>query len=262
MSRSAFEGLADRYARFRPGYPDEAIRAIWDYALEAEPAGSELVALDVGAGTGISTRALAAAAPPGTRIVGIEPNASMRREAQRGAAGDSRVRYVDGSAEEVPAEAASAFLVLVGQSIQWFDRPAFYRQAARVLEPGGALAIVQNNRDWGTSPMLAAYEDFLEQGNPGYSRFYRAFDLEAELRRLPDFEQVRVRRAGWTRRMPLDDFLGMTTSSTKMAPIIEARGSDAALGQLRARLAPHVDDPGAVAVPYVTEVFLARRAGV
>ena len=69
-----YDRLAEQYSQYRPRYPDQLISHLADMIAEA-PA-SDLV-VDVGAGTGISTRQLRAALPDDIGIVGIEPSLSL-----------------------------------------------------------------------------------------------------------------------------------------------------------------------------------------
>ena len=55
-----FSGLADAYARHRPSYPDEVVRTVILRAMLQRGA----VLVDVGCGTGISSRLFADAACP------------------------------------------------------------------------------------------------------------------------------------------------------------------------------------------------------
>ena len=66
-----FTDKAGNYAKYRPTYPDTAI----DKILEGLASPSQLVAADIGAGTGISARQLA---ERGMNVIAIEPNAAMR----------------------------------------------------------------------------------------------------------------------------------------------------------------------------------------
>src|SRR4051794_6032716 len=70
-----FTRVADLYARCRPDYPAEALDFI------AERCGLTIgsCVVDVGSGTGISSRLLA---QRGFRLIGLEPNADMRRYAE------------------------------------------------------------------------------------------------------------------------------------------------------------------------------------
>lgn len=73
--------------------------------------------MDLGAGTGIFTEALAAR-EEGFEIVAVEPHADMRAVLEkRNLPG---VKVVDGTAEDVPVESGWADAVFVAQ-VRWFD---------------------------------------------------------------------------------------------------------------------------------------------
>src|SRR5262249_21789515 len=136
-------------------------------ATRAAPAGS---VFDVGCGTGIFTRLLAAELPGAFSVTGVEPGADMRATAAARAGDSARLRFIAGKAEALPIEPKSAVLVTAATAAHWFDRPRFYAEVARVLAPSGALAIVQNERRWWDSPGLADYESLLESLVPNYRR--------------------------------------------------------------------------------------------
>lgn len=97
--------------------------------------------VDLGAGTGKLTAAIAAL---GHRVVAVEPLAEMRAQL---AATLPDVSCHAGSAESMPLADASADVVAVAQAFHWFDREPALREIARVLRPGGDLAVVWNVRD-------------------------------------------------------------------------------------------------------------------
>src|SRR5438445_3213772 len=102
-----FAGLADRYAKYRPSYPAAAI----DFILVHCGLGPQSVVVDVGCGTGISSRLLA---ERGVAVIGIEPNTEMRRKAESepappGAPGPS-CREGRAEATNLPANIADAVL--------------------------------------------------------------------------------------------------------------------------------------------------------
>ena len=66
-----FTDKVENYAKYRPSYPE----AVIDKILEGLASPSQLVAADIGAGTGISARQLA---ERGVNVIAIEPNAAMR----------------------------------------------------------------------------------------------------------------------------------------------------------------------------------------
>src|SRR5207248_2014816 len=70
-----FSGLEDRYAKYRPDYP----AAVLDYIMAQCGLSDKASLVDVGCGTGISSRLFAAR---GLRVVGVEPNEAMRARAE------------------------------------------------------------------------------------------------------------------------------------------------------------------------------------
>lgn len=131
-----FADRASDYALFRPSYPPAAIDAV----LEGLPTDRPLVAADIGAGTGISSRPLA---DRGLRVIAVEPNAAMRETA------DPRpgVTFVDGAAESTGLGAASVDLVLCAQAFHWFKPVEALAEFRRIVKPRGRLAFLVNERD-------------------------------------------------------------------------------------------------------------------
>lgn len=249
----AFDKITGYYKSFRPGYPDELVAEI--PRRLGDVGGCPRVALDVGSGTGISTRQLAGVLGPAWVCIGVEPGRAMRQTAIEDGV-DDRVQFVDGSAEALPREDDSTAIVLAAQAAQWFDRTRFYPEAARVLCHGGVIALLQNNRDWRSSPFLDAYEGLLEEVSPGYSRFYRDFDYAEELK-AAGFADVAHSATTWTRPMSSEAFEGMAMSSTKMRAAVEAVGDEVARGRLH-ELFARFHCTQEVAVPYKAEVFTGR----
>jgi SAM-dependent methyltransferase len=129
----SFGPAAERYDRIRPRYPEAAIRWILGDA--------PLTVVDVGAGTGILTRQLAAL---GHRVIPVEPDPGMReRLVAAGGAPEPRA----GSAEEIPLPDASVDAVVAGQAYHWFDPARAHPEIARVLKPGGRFGPLWNDRD-------------------------------------------------------------------------------------------------------------------
>ncbi len=127
----AGEAVAARYARFRPVYQPRMIQQIRETLQIAEPV---CQALDVGCGTGNSTRALAAIA---RHVVGTDAARGMLAAA----APRAGVEYVEARAEQLPFAEETFDLATVSSAFHWFDRRHFLPEAWRVLRPGGWLAI-------------------------------------------------------------------------------------------------------------------------
>lgn len=140
-----FTAHAGAYTAGRPDYPDEALAMLLDGAA---PAGEPIVA-DLGAGTGISARALARA---GARVLAVEPNAAMRAAAEP----DERVSWIDGSAEATTLPAASVDVAVALQAWHWFASAAAWAESRRIVRPGGRIAVLYYERDE-RDPSTAAY---------------------------------------------------------------------------------------------------------
>jgi SAM-dependent methyltransferase len=146
-----FTGLADVYDRHRPAYPDAAIDAL----IRRARLGPASLLVDVGCGTGISSRLIAARGVP---VVGVEPNADMRRraEAEPAPPGAQAPRYQDGRAEATGLPDGVADCVLAAQAFHWFEPDPALREFHRVLKPGGWAALMWNERDE-SDPFAAAF---------------------------------------------------------------------------------------------------------
>jgi ubiquinone/menaquinone biosynthesis C-methylase UbiE len=129
----SFGSVAEVYERARPIYPDDAVRWL------AGTGPHDVV--DLGAGTGKLTRSLVAL---GHRVTAVEPSVEML-EQLRSAVPDAVA--VEGSAESIPLAEASADVVTAAQAFHWFDQLVALREIARVLRPGGRIALVWNARD-------------------------------------------------------------------------------------------------------------------
>ncbi|GAA4915732.1 SAM-dependent methyltransferase [Nonomuraea thailandensis] len=117
---------AERYDRARPSYPDALVERI----VAAAP-GPDV--LDVGCGTGIEARQFQAA---GCTVLGVDPDARMAEVARRGGIA------VEVATFEAWDPAGRSFdAVVAGQSWHWVDPVAGAGKAARVLRPGGRLAL-------------------------------------------------------------------------------------------------------------------------
>jgi SAM-dependent methyltransferase len=156
-SRS-FDLAAEEYEATRPSYPDDV--------LDLLPVASDAVVLDLGAGTGKLTRVLARRY---ARVIAVEPLDGMRAILQRVV---PDVEALPGSAEQIPLGDASVDAVFAAQAFHWFDHERALPEIARVLRPGGILALVWNGPDRSqTSPLPAGYLAYLDELRSERSRF-------------------------------------------------------------------------------------------
>jgi len=134
-----FGRAAEDYERGRPDWPAEALDLV-SRELSLDPS-AEVV--DLAAGTGKLTRVLAERF---ARVVAIEPDDAMR-------ALISGAEALAGTAEAIPLADDSADAVFCGEAFHWFDGAVALAEIARVLRPGGGLALMWNH-DWDFEPEL------------------------------------------------------------------------------------------------------------
>jgi SAM-dependent methyltransferase len=171
--------------------------------------------LEVAAGTGVVTRALAQTLPPVVRIVATDLNLPMIERAQ--AVGTSRtVEWREADAQTLPF-ANSTFDAVVCQFGAMFfpDRARAYAEARRVLRPGGVLLFnvwdrIEENEfaDGVTTALASLFPDdpplFLRRTPHGY------FDTDLIRRDLsgggfaakPDIATVAARSKAATAQIP------------------------------------------------------------
>jgi SAM-dependent methyltransferase len=133
-----FADVAEVYERGRPEYPPAVVGAI--VAELGVPAAGPV--LDLAAGTGKLTRALLSA---GLDVVAVEPQASLRELLAASVGGE---RVLEGLAEAIPLPDRSVAAVTVADAFHWFEQAAALAEIARVLEPGGGLAVLTTVPDW------------------------------------------------------------------------------------------------------------------
>ena len=133
--RLSFGDAADRYDRARPSYPPAAV----GWLVGSSPAR----VLELGAGTGKLTEQVVAL---GHEVVATDADDRMLRLLAARVPG---AHTCSGTAECMPVASRSVDVVVAAQSFHWFDRARALPEIARVLRPGGVLAMVWNVRDEG-----------------------------------------------------------------------------------------------------------------
>ncbi|EOD63888.1 class I SAM-dependent methyltransferase [Amycolatopsis vancoresmycina] len=246
----SFGADVERYDRARPEYPRDLVDRV-----VAESPGADV--LDVGCGTGIEARQFRAA---GCRVLGVDPDARMAAFARRGGID------VEVAAFEDWEPAGRTFdAVVAGQAWHWVDPVAGPAKAARILRPGGLLAVFAHV----FQPPAAVAEAFAAAcrrvlpGSPfaGESRpasdvydvmFTGFADAIAKTGGLgaPD-----RRRFTWERTYTRDewlDFLPTTGGLTRVPPGV--------LAEVLAEVGAAIDGlGGSFVLPYTTLAVVARK---
>jgi len=145
---AAFEARATTYEDGWRGrmHRDIADRTATLAASVATANGGSARVLDVGCGTGLVLRAVAARLPGAEVLAGVDAAAAMIEVARARAAGDpvsgSRLSFEQGMAEQLPFPDESFDLVVSAVSFHhWNDQAAGLAECHRVLAPGGRLVL-------------------------------------------------------------------------------------------------------------------------
>jgi SAM-dependent methyltransferase len=218
-SPTAFEGLVDDYAAARPGYPDDLYDAL----------GALGDALELGAGTGLSTRGLLGR----TRsLVCTDLGPRMLGRAVH----DLGVTAVVARAEQLPFADGSFDVVCGAQMWHWVDVGAAVPEVLRVLRPGGRLAVWWNEAGAVGQPWFEAQESLIEAANPAYRRGYCRVDRAAQLRDAGWPGPVTHWTTSWQRELDVELYLRWLRSKS----YVDATGRvDELCEQVRAVLLEH-----------------------
>jgi SAM-dependent methyltransferase len=204
--KDRFSDRVEDYVRYRPGYP----AALIELLIEECRLGPQCTVADLGSGTGIFSRLLLGT---GARVFGVEPNASMRAEAERALNGEGGFTSIAASAEDTTLPSASVDLVTAAQAFHWFDPLRTRAELSRILRPGGSVALVWNQRR--ESPFNTDYEQMLERFAPEYGGV-RESNRAAEPKLRAFFDPVVPKNASFGHEQRFDEagVRGRLTSSS------------------------------------------------
>jgi SAM-dependent methyltransferase len=232
----SFGAIAEDYDRLRSGPSPEAV----DWLL---PEGAQVV-VDLAAGTGLFTRALARQAG---QVIAVEPDPRMRDVLRARSPG---VQVMAGTGEAIPLPEASADGVFVSSAWHWMDAGRAIPEIGRVLRDGGRFGLIWSSRDRETGWLREV--DRQLAAAPGWDAADRA-DAQDRApgpgrRRevaLPDtglFGPAETASFAFTRPMTISDIVDMLAT---YSGLITASPEDRAAALARARTALEERFPGA-----------------
>ncbi len=242
-STKRFSDRVADYARYRPGYPDEAIGYILDSGKERT-----LSLCDAGSGTGILTSLLLA---KGVEVFALEPNDEMRGYAESVLGKEPRFHSVAAPAERTTLPDSSLDLITAAQSFHWFDREACKLEFTRILKPGGLVFLIWNRRVRDSS-FMQDYDQLLKGHCPDYTTANHQKITDDEIQ---DFLGNGYDKASFpnSQRFSLGGFLGRVFSSS-YTPAPTQSGYKAFKSALEGLFRQYQQD-GTVEFIYSTDVY-------
>ena len=158
-------GAGDAYERYMGRWSRKVAPLFTDWI--GAPPGADWI--DVGCGTGVLTATVLNRCEP-SHVVGIDSSAAFLQAAQDGVA-DSRASFRQGDAQAIPEGDASFHMAASGLVLNFVpDKNAAVREMARVVKPGGAVALYV----WdyaGHMQVMRTFFDAASELDPGAREF-------------------------------------------------------------------------------------------
>jgi SAM-dependent methyltransferase len=231
-----FAGTAEFYRRYRPRYPDAFFA---DLAARFDLSRRGRV-LDLGCGPGFIAVPLAAL---GAEVIAVDPQPEMLAAArEEAAAAGCRLTCIEGTAEELDAGIAPLRITTLGRSFHWMQREAVLDFLDGVIEPEGAVVLLEEERpegiDWRqvTRDYVTAWNGGASPAQSRNTRRRSGVPHRAVLTASP-FGRLETLRYPVTRRWPIDSIVGYVYSTSAGTPARLSGNGDAFEAGLRDHLA-------------------------
>lgn len=128
-----FDTAADNYDKYRPDYPEELYRTIYEYICTEKPS----KALEIGIGTGQAT---APVLRTGCAVTAVEYGETLARKCREKFAGYPGFTVITGKFEDVGLPDEMYDLVYSATAFHWIPESIGYPKVYRILRPGGVFA--------------------------------------------------------------------------------------------------------------------------
>jgi SAM-dependent methyltransferase len=234
-----FSGLAEIYDTHRPRPPTIIMDVLTQLAQVQRPR----LVVDLGSGTGLSTFVWADRAEA---VIGIEPNADMRRVAQtckaklaktEPSAGNIRFRNALASQTGLPDGCAD--IVTCAQSLHWMEPESTLAEVVRILRPGGVFAAYDLDGDlavrWEIETAFAAFWDRMDAilrevgWPPGLQRWPKAEHL-ARMQASGHFRYVKQIWVHHVEMRNAERLVGFVMSQSSVGALLRQGFSEAEIG--------------------------------
>jgi SAM-dependent methyltransferase len=265
--RFVFDEVAELYARVRPGYPDELIDRVIEFAGQGDQAGRAARALrmlEIGCGGGQATKSFAAR---GLSIVALEPGRNLARCAREQLAAvcpeNPRFEIAVSTFEDFALPPKPFDLVISAQAFHWLRPELRLRKSAQALKPGGVLAVFGNKprhtSDAVYSEIDAAYAECapsMRQSPLEHDACVAGdYPIAREFAQARQFAEICQHAYPWSLHYGADQYVALmqTQSNHRMLPPGEL---DALLARIHGAIKAAGDR---IQIPYVAHLVIGRR---
>lgn len=236
----SFGSVAAAYDRFRPSYPDALISDLVERAPDR--------VLDVACGTGKVAVPLVAC---GLSVLGVEADPKMAAIARTHGLIVEEARFEDWD------DGGRTFdLITCGQGWHWIDTSVADEKAARLLNPGGTLALFWNRESF-DNDVRAGLDRVYDTHAPelaGADRGHTDEPFVEHLHQVGKFASVDTETYRWTTTIDTEDLVGRTSTYSDHIRLPDERRV-ALLGAIREVIDAH---GGAVTLHFKTHAIFAR----
>jgi ubiquinone/menaquinone biosynthesis C-methylase UbiE len=233
--RVLFDEIADRYQASRRGYPPQLV----DFVVDTAGLRSGAAVLEVGCGTGQLTELLAG---HDLAVTAIDIGAAMV-EAARQRVGSSQVSFQAVSFEALAAPDACFDLIVSASAFHWVDPEVKFAKSARLLKPGGWLALLATGEEY-DNPLATALREMwmARRDDPGPWVWHGTLP-DLDLAGAADFFGPPVQRSHSQRvALPAEMVIGVEATRSTFLSWPEQIRQDF-IAELRHRLGPGDDVP-------------------
>jgi len=228
----SFSTVAEAYDRARPSYPVDAVSWLVGNARSR--------VVELGAGTGKLTELLVAA---GHDVIATDPLPAMLGHL-RARVPEARVAVA--TAEQIPVASLSADVVICAQSFHWFDHAVALPEIARVLRPGGVLALVWNARDEAI-PWVRKLGAIIGSAD-------NQADLDRPAADSDHFGPVELQEFRFWQTLRRDELFDLVRSRSYVA-LLDDHERDALLARVGALYDDYGRGPDGMQLPYLTRCY-------
>ena len=241
-----FSNRVENYVKYRPCYPD----AIVPYLERTIELKKDHRIADIGSGTGLFSELFL---KQGYKVIGVEPNADMRRASEQRLANYIGFTSKAHQAEQTGFRNHSIDLITVGQAFHWMEPEATKKEFFRILKPGGHVILAWNLR-LKNSSFLKAYHDLKEEFAIEHQHIQHVDEVAIEQFFSPlEFEVVRFEN-----RQVLDfDGLKGQLLSASYIPLPGHEKYEAMITRLAELFVAH-NEKGLVRMDFETKIFINK----